>query len=527
MMQTTGAHGDKSLEDPAISACVVGERFRLFPIRAVNRFQGGFWLPRCLPARTLAQLVTAVLLAAAVLVGGTPARAQDNTPPPAPTADPAALATQAAADVALAEDLNNRADTALGYAYDLFGLFEGITAIIGLAIPVIIGVGGFIGFRRILQAEGEVKGAQQRLDSVRERFEQEMQARQRELDALQKQLLVVAEEQRQRSARATLAQALLPIGERQYRAKDFTGAINTYQRALELDLDNPNTHYRLGYVYVQSGMLDKAESHLQRALEIDTQFAPALATLGYVYRRIGEKMDEGMERSQILNRAESYLLEALKISPRLVDDDGESWWGSLGGLYRRRGQVDQAIHAYDQASTVTPQSSYPFSNLALLYVQKRDRAGMLRTYKRVEQLALAEVQADVDNYWAYSDLLTSRMALGKYADAELTLEQVFDTTPKDSPYVLDMLVDTLSRLKEALDGDATNEGKQINSVIARIREFQGSTPKRVTGEHEAVSDDSGGDDNNGDKAAPGSEDGKASNGTGGGETADGGGSAPV
>lgn len=423
-------------------------------------------------------VITLLALFVASFYSSVSTLAQEATPEPSPV-DLEQLATQIADDLANVERLSEQAEGALGYAYDLFGLFEGITAIIGLAIPLIIGVGGFIGFRRILEAE-------KRLDEVRTRFEGEMSRREQDLNDLQKRLVLLGEEQRQRSARATLAQALLPIGERQYKAQDYTGAIGTYQRALELDPENPTTHYRLGYVYVQSGMLDKAQEHLKKALTIDEKFAPALASLGYVYRRIGEKMNESMERSSLLNDAERNLLEALKISPRLVDDDGESWWGSLGGLYRRRGQVDQAIHAYEQASVVTPQSSYPFSNLALLYAQKRNKEGMMRTYKRVEQLAAGEVQADVDNYWAYSDLLTSRLALGKLNDAEETLQSVFDTRPQDSPYVLDMLIDTLQRLVDGLGGPEAPDTQHIPNYIERIRDFMAvsQTKKRVEGETE-------------------------------------------
>jgi tetratricopeptide (TPR) repeat protein len=89
----------------------------------------------------------------------------------------------------------------------------------------------------------------------------------------------------------------------------------------------------------------------------------------------------------------------------LVDDDGEAWWGSLGGLYRRRGQTEQAIKAYERAAEVTPHSSYPFSNLAMLYMRTKDHESMMKMFKRVERIAHAETQAEVDTYWAYADLL--------------------------------------------------------------------------------------------------------------------------
>src|SRR5690606_9951558 len=132
-----------------------------------------------------------------------------------------------------------------------------------------------------------------------------------------------AQEQRDDAAKASLAQSLLPLGERQYRSQDYVGALDTYKRALILDPDNLIIHYRMGYVYTQSGQLDEAEQNLRLALEIDPEFAPAMAALGYVYRRIGEKMPAGIERDLMLNKGEEKMLNALTISPKLVDDDGE------------------------------------------------------------------------------------------------------------------------------------------------------------------------------------------------------------
>ncbi len=176
-------------------------------------------------------------------------------------------------------------------------------------------------------------------------------------------------------------------------------------------------------------------------------------------------------------------MRALKRSPKLVDEEGESWWGSLGGLYRRRGQVEQAIYAYEQAAAVMPNSSYAFSNLAMLYVQQRDRQKMLETFAQVEKLASGEVQADVDNYWAYNDLVTSRLALGQIDEAELALESVFRTVPDDSPYVLESLHDTLIRLMDALD---PREARTVREFARRVEmhlaEKHPPTPEPAAGD---------------------------------------------
>jgi tetratricopeptide (TPR) repeat protein len=438
---------------------------------------------------------TAGMITIAILIGiASVALAQEATTSPAPTPEATQslsdLATQVSANAAdaqraaedarrYAEDAQSEAQQQLTLSNNLLGQFQNITqtilAIFGLAAPALAIAAGFFGFNRL-------NAAQKELTEARERFENEMREKQDDLTKVRKEVEASSEIQRQNTANANLALSLLTLGERQYRSQDFQGALNTYRRALELDPNSLITHYRLGYVYTQSGILERAEYHLNRALEIEKDFAPALAALGYVYRRIGEKMTVGIERDQILNKAENLLLQGLKVSDKLVDDDNESWWGSLGGLYRRRGQIDQAIAAYERASEVTPKSSYAFSNLALLYMQKENKEKMLKTYIRVEQLAFGEVQADVDNYWAYADLLTARLALGKVEEAEPVLHSVLEIAPKDSPYVFESLLDTLTRLEKAL-GDA--DSAHIKPIIAVIQsrvdaqKQNGSAPKAV------------------------------------------------
>ncbi len=409
------------------------------------------------------------LLAASVV------RAQETpapTPPP-PTLDAAevfAMATQVA-------EAGARAEAEFDRAINILGIFEGVglvVSVMGILGTILAVVAGVVGFRGLADARNEVEETRQRIEKelrvARAQFDADIRQGHDELERVRSQLEESVAQQRERAARANVAMSFVTLGERQYRSQDFSGAIDTYRRALELDPDNLIIHYRLGYVYTQSGHLDQAQHHLARALEIEANFAPALAALGYVYRRIGEKMPPGIERDQTINRAEALLLQALALSPKLVDDDNESWWGSLGGLYRRRNQVDEAIRAYERAAEITPQSSYAFSNLALLYAQKQNLDGMMRTYRRVEQLAQGEVQADVDNYWAYADLLTARLALGKVKAAEETLESVLSVAPAEGPYVFESLLDTLGRLAQAIGEEKAGHIRATIEAIEQHRQ---------------------------------------------------------
>lgn len=398
------------------------------------------------------------------LCAGTAALAQDT--------QQEALATQIAREIDRAEDLIDEVGSDIDNVFNLLGLLEAF----GFVVTIVGGAAAIFGVTRFISAQQDLQEARKRFDdeiaSSRDRLAQETEQRQREFAELREQL-------ERSTSNATLALSFLPLGESQYKSGDFTGAIDIYQRALKLDPMNPIINYRLGYAYTQSGKLEEAERYLQAALTIEADFAPALATLGYVYRRRGEKMEEGIERITILNLAEKNLVRALELSPKLVDADGESWWGSLGGLYRRRGETDLAIYAYTQASEVTPNSSYAYSNLALLYMQKNDRAKMIDTYKKVEKLAADEVMAEVNNYWAYTDLVPSRLALGMLPEAEKALDRVFTTTPDDAPYVLEALLDTLTRLADVLEPEKARPVRDFaDRIQAHIEEKkQAAAPK--------------------------------------------------
>lgn len=401
-----------------------------------------------------------------------PARAQDATA--APTGpDVEALNTMATQVAERGQAASEEFDRAI----NILGIFEGVglvVSVMSILGTILVAVAGVVGFRGLSEARAQVeetrKSIERELAAARQQFESDIRQGREELESVRVRLEQSVVEQRDSVAQANVAMSFTALGERQYRSKDFSGAIDTYLRALELDPNNLITHYRLGYVYTQSGQLDQAEPHLARALELEPNFPPALAALGYVYRRMGEKMPPGMEREKKINQAEKLLLDALDISPKLVDEDSESWWGSLGGLYRRRNQIDEAINAYERAAEVTPQSSYAFSNLALLYMQKQNRDAMIKTYYRVEQLAQHEVQAEVDNYWAYADLLTSRLALGKVKEAEETLVQVLEVAPPEAPFFFESLLDTLSRLVAALGEAQADHVKRAIEIIEGYRE---------------------------------------------------------
>lgn len=430
-----------------------------------------------------ALLITAITFLLMVIIPS--AFAQDQVsgdgvvPEPTPV-NVEALVQQVEEALAKIEELEGRANDMLGVAMDMFGLFEGFSGVFGIALPVIVAVAGFFGYRRLEKAGDELREA-------RERFDEEIEAKQQELESVQKKLEQSIKEHQTSSTNASIALGLLTVGRNQYRGKDNSGAIKTFQQARNYDPNNPVILYNLGYVHAQSDHFDEALEALEKAREFNREFAPAIAALGYVYRRMGDELSKQItnmlntgidkndpqiaemksKRIQTYNLSEQHFIEALGKLPKLLDEDGESWWGALGGLYRRRGQIDEAIDAYEKGADVTPKSSYPFSNLAMLQAEKRNIPEMERRFVRVEQLAYGEVQADADNTWAFNDLITSRIVLHKHAEAKQALDEALQVATKDSPYALKSLQDTLMRLKDVLPEDEHPFVDEILGIIQK------------------------------------------------------------
>lgn len=407
----------------------------------------------------------------------------DDTPADNNAADDDAVVIAEAAGMSALEARTERAlaeaEQAIDMAFNLLGLFEALGLVVTVG-GVVLAAYGFSNFNRAKEELNRTRNqVLNEIETYRQGFNDEVQRREADLQSLRETVMESAEAERQNTSNALLANALIPLGERQYRTSDYAGALATYNRALELDPQNPAINQRLGYVYTQIGNLDQAEHHYQQALERERNFAPALAGQGYVKRRIGEQIErqltqtedqdqrrqQRIDRDLYFNKAEELLLQALELSPRLVDDDGESWWGVLGGLYKRRGQIEQAIEAYEEATKVTPQSSYGPVNLALLYMKQNRRDDMIEMYRKVEKIASQEASAEQGNFWGYADLIVSSFAIGKIEQAQEALPMAISIAPYDSSFMLESLASTLEELLNVMDDP---ERTTIQTAIAEI-----------------------------------------------------------
>jgi tetratricopeptide (TPR) repeat protein len=118
----------------------------------------------------------------------------------------------------------------------------------------------------------------------------------------------------------------------------FDEAIDQFQRALKIDVNDGDAAYNLGNALAQQGNFEAAGQQLQHALEIKPDNAMAAYDLGNVRLRQG-RMDEAIDQFQ----------SALKSDPGLA-----SAHYNLGQIFLQQGKLGEAIRHYRLALRIDP-----------------------------------------------------------------------------------------------------------------------------------------------------------------------------
>jgi tetratricopeptide (TPR) repeat protein len=260
-------------------------------------------------------------------------------------------------------------------------------------------------------------------------------------------------------------------GHEEYRKRNTPRSVQIYEQALSSAKDSikPDVCAQMAYILCKSGDLDRPEALIRDALALRPDFADALALRGLIASLRARSSTDEIASRKLMNDAQSSLLEALSAQPNLLDLDDESWWGTLGGVYRRAGNNQAAIDAYERARSVTPESSYPLSNLALLYAQANQPDKMRQTYRNVERAGRKSVEQSPLDHWAYSDLILAEVALGKYDDAKTYLDDLIDIIrPDAAESVLGSLVEALKNLTALPETDNAQIQPFVDQVQAQI-----------------------------------------------------------
>ena len=138
-----------------------------------------------------------------------------------------------------------------------------------------------------------------------------------------------------------------------YNQKEFSKAIQAYQKVIELDPTYVEAYNNLGIIYQMMGDVDRAFGAYQKSTEINPRYEKGYNNLGILLLFKGRD-EEALEAFQ----------KALAINPNNIESHI-----NLGILFKNKGQWDEAIASYQKALAINPLHKETHYNIALLYEQ--------------------------------------------------------------------------------------------------------------------------------------------------------------
>jgi len=188
-------------------------------------------------------------------------------------------------------------------------------------------------------------------------------------------------------------------------------AMGAYQKAIELDPKDAAPWYNLGNVYHHLGRHDEAMGAYRKAIELDPKFAHPWNNLGNVYRHLG-RHDEAIEAYQkaieldprfayaYANLADIYVEQgrdedaielyqkSFELQPRATPRN------KLGYLHLKRGELDKAVPALEEAIRLDPNDHSPLVNLGIVRCRQGDNKAGAELFQRALELCAGHALYD-------------------------------------------------------------------------------------------------------------------------------------
>jgi superkiller protein 3 len=149
--------------------------------------------------------------------------------------------------------------------------------------------------------------------------------------------------------------ALICVGLCYRNLKEYDKAIDFYNNALEIEPDNKTALNNKGYAMEMKGQIEEAIEMYKKSLDVDPNYDMPLVNLTKIY----------IDRKDYQAAIEVYK-NALE-----VDSINTANWIDLGRAYRFMEKYDKAIEAYNEALRLVPSNKIVHNNIGYVYfVQK-------------------------------------------------------------------------------------------------------------------------------------------------------------
>jgi Tfp pilus assembly protein PilF len=156
-----------------------------------------------------------------------------------------------------------------------------------------------------------------------------------------------------------------------YKQREFSKAIQAYQKVIEVDPTYIEAYNNLGIIYQMLGDMDRAVGFYQKSIEINPRYEKGYNNLGTLLFLKGryEEAQEAFKKALTINsnNIESHI--------------------NLGILFKKKDQWEKAIESYQKALAINPLHSETHYNIALLYEQMENLELAIGHYQQFIQLS--------------------------------------------------------------------------------------------------------------------------------------------
>jgi len=153
--------------------------------------------------------------------------------------------------------------------------------------------------------------------------------------------------------------------------REFSRAIQAYQKVIELDPTYVEAYNNLGIIYQMIGDVERALESYQKSTEINPRYEKGYNNLGILFLLKGRN-EEALEAFQ----------KALAINSNNIESHI-----NLGILFKKKGQWEKAVESYRKALAINPLHRETHYNIALLYEQLENLELAISHYQQFIQLS--------------------------------------------------------------------------------------------------------------------------------------------
>ncbi|NUO07768.1 MAG: tetratricopeptide repeat protein [Candidatus Brocadia sp.] len=203
-----------------------------------------------------------------------------------------------------------------------------------------------------------------------------------------------------------------------------------YQTALRINPKDASVHSNLGNVYTKQGLTGKAFIEYQEALQLDRNYAPPHNNLGNIYFNQGA-----------IDKAKQAYEEAIRIKP-----DYALAHNGLGNVYNRMGDLDKAMEAFKKSLYYDSRYIPALINLGVNYARRGQLNEAVVKFKKA-------IELDMNQSLSHYNLGLSYEKLGKQTEAinEYNIVLRLDPNNLNAYLALGSLYQGLGLIDKAID----------------------------------------------------------------------------